>query len=78
MALKSIEKNIKRPVFACLPNDYRKASTAANMGLPLMENHNNVLSDRYRQLASQLAGIESLPVSRKSGLGGFFTFPAKR
>src|ERR1700677_2530700 len=35
-ALKSIEKNIKRPVFACLPNDYRKASTAANMGLPLM------------------------------------------
>jgi pilus assembly protein CpaE len=77
-ALKSIEKNIKRSVFACLPNDYRKASTAANMGLPLMENHNNILSDRYRQLASQLAGIESGPSLRKSGLSGFFNFPAKR
>jgi pilus assembly protein CpaE len=77
-ALKSIEKNIRRPVFACLPNDYRKASTAANMGLPLMENHNNDLSDRYRQLASQLAGIESAPALKKSGLSGLFGFPVKR
>jgi pilus assembly protein CpaE len=77
-ALKSIEKNIKKPVFACLPNDYRKASTAANMGLPLMENHNNILSDRYRHLASQLAGIEFAPAVKKAGLSGFFTFPAKR
>ena len=77
-ALKSIEKNIKRPVFACLPNDYRKASTAANMGLPLMENHNNNLSDRYRHLASQLAGIEFAPAAKKGGLGNFFTFPVKR
>jgi pilus assembly protein CpaE len=77
-ALKSIEKNIKKPVFACLPNDYRKASTAANMGLPLMENHNNILSDRYRHLASQLAGIEFAPAVKKPGLSGLFTFPAKR
>jgi pilus assembly protein CpaE len=77
-ALKSIEKNVKRPIFACLPNDYRKASTAANMGLPLIENHNNILSGRYQQLASQLAGIESGPALKKSGLSGFFTFPVKR
>ena len=50
-ALKSIEKSIKRPIFACLPNDYRKASMAVNLGMPLMENHNNVLTNRYRQLA---------------------------
>ena len=31
-----------------------------------MENHNNVLSDRYRQLAAQLAGIEPLPAAKKS------------
>ena len=54
--LKSIEKETKRPVFACLPNDFRKASAAMNLGMPLMENHNNVLTDRYRQLAEQLAG----------------------
>jgi len=77
-ALKSIERNIKRPVFACLPNDYRKASAAANMGLPLMENHNNTLSNCYRQLASQLIGIESVAPPKKSALGGLFNFPVKR
>ena len=54
--LKSIEKETKRSVFACLPNDFRKASAAMNLGTPLMENHNNVLTDQYRQLAEQLAG----------------------
>ena len=55
----------KAPVFACLPNDFRKASAAVNLGTPLMENHNNVLTTRYRQLAAQLAGIEiAIPVSK--------------
>src|SRR6202166_2842032 len=48
--LNSVEKNIKLPIFACLPNDFRKASEAANLGTPLhINNHNNVLSTRYRQ-----------------------------
>jgi MinD-like ATPase involved in chromosome partitioning or flagellar assembly len=75
-ALKSIEKSIKRPIFACLPNDYRKASMAVNLGMPLMENHNNVLTDRYRELAAQLAGVEQA-TAKKAGLGGFL-FPTKR
>ncbi len=75
-ALKSIEKSIKRPIFACLPNDYRKASMAVNLGMPLMENHNNVLTNRYRQLAAQLAGMEQA-TAKKAGLGGFL-FPTKR
>ena len=54
--LRSIEKETKQSVFACLPNDFRKASAAMNLGTPLMENHNNVLTDHYRQLADQLAG----------------------
>ncbi len=53
--LKSIEKETKRTVFACLPNDFRKASAAMNLGVPLMENHNNVLTDEYRRLAEQLS-----------------------
>src|SRR6201987_2783 len=44
--LKGIQKDINRPVFACLPNDFRKASQSVNLGTPLMENHNNVLSSR--------------------------------
>jgi pilus assembly protein CpaE len=76
--LKSIQKDINRPVFACLPNDFRMASAAVNLGTPMQENHNNLLSSRYRQIAAQLAGIDVVGVQKRNSLGGFFTFPTKR
>jgi pilus assembly protein CpaE len=77
--VKGIQKEINRPVFACIPNDFRKASTSINLGTPLLENgNNNGLSLRYRQIAAQIAGIGSDPVAKKSGLGGFFSFQGKR
>lgn len=78
-ALKSIEKDTRRPVFACLPNDFRKANSASNQGLPLMENHNNSLADQYRRLAEQLAGEAAVNSSapKRGGLGNFL-FPTKR
>ncbi len=75
--LKSIQKDINRPVFACLPNDFRKASEAANLGTPLVENHTNGLGSRYRQIAAQLAGIDA-GAAKKGSRGGFFSFPTKR
>ncbi len=77
--MKGIQKDINRPVFACIPNDFRKASTSINLGTPLLENgHNNGLSLRYRQIAAQIAGIGGDAVAKKSGLGGFFSFQGKR
>lgn len=76
-ALKSIQKEIRRPIFACLPNDYPKASLAINLGMPFMENHNNLLNDRYREIANQLAGIRERPTAKKSGLD-LFSFSPKR
>jgi pilus assembly protein CpaE len=76
--LKGIQKDINRPVFASLPNDFRMANTAVNLGTPLQENHNNVLSSRYRQIAAQLAGLDVVPITKKGSLGGFFSFPSKR
>src|SRR6202166_4527123 len=76
--LKSVQKDIKRPIFACLPNDFRKASDSINLGMPLMQNHNNGLTNQYRHMAAQLAGIVENPVAKKSPLGGLFSFPAKR
>jgi len=76
--LKSIQKDINRPVFACLPNDFRMASASVNLGTPLQENHNNVLSSRYRQIAAQLAGLDVVPSPKKGSLGGLFSFQAKR
>jgi pilus assembly protein CpaE len=76
--LKSIERNIKTPVFALLPNNFKKASASVNLGTPLMENHNNALSDRYRQLASQLAGIDSMAAEKRSSLSNIFSLQKKR
>jgi pilus assembly protein CpaE len=77
-ALKSVQKDISRPVFACLPNDFRKASEAVNLGAPIQQNHNNVLSNRYRQIACQLAGIDGNVIAKKGSLGGLFSFSGKR
>ncbi len=77
-ALKSIQKDLSHPVFACLPNDFRKASEAVNLGTPIQQNHNNVLSNRYRQIACQLAGIDGNVAAKKGSLGGLFSFSAKR
>jgi pilus assembly protein CpaE len=72
--LRSIEKSVNRPIFACIPNDFRKASESANLGTPLLQNHNNLLSNRYRQIAAQLCGMDSTTLPKK----GFFSFPTKR
>jgi pilus assembly protein CpaE len=72
--LKSIEKSVNRPIFACIPNDFHKASEAVNLGTPLLQNHNNLLSNRYRQIAAQLAGLDAAFAPKK----GFFSFPTKR
>lgn len=78
-ALKSIQKEISRPVFACLPNDFRKASEAVNLGTPIEQNHNNVLSNRYRHIACQLAGMDTSVTPKKNSLvGGLFSYPTKR
>jgi len=76
--LKSIEKRICQPIFASLPNDFRKASQAMNLGTPIMENHNNTLSNRYRQVAGQLVGIDTTVTEKKGSLSGLFSFPTKR
>jgi pilus assembly protein CpaE len=76
--LKGIQKDINRPVFACLPNDFRMASNAINLGTPMHENGNNALGSRYRQIAGQLAGLDVANSPKKGSLGGFFSFPAKR
>jgi pilus assembly protein CpaE len=71
-ALKSIEKSTKYPVLTHLPNDYRKAGAAFNLGVPIMENHDNLLTNQYRQLASKLTGVK-VHADKRGGLGTFFS-----
>ncbi len=77
--LKGIQKGINRPVFARIPNDFRKASASVNLGTPLLENaQNNGLSARYREIAAQIAGVHEGPAEKKGAFGGLFSFPSKR
>jgi pilus assembly protein CpaE len=77
--LKGIQKDFSQPVFARIPNDFRKASASINLGTPLLENaQNNGLSTRYRQIAAQIAGVDPGPIAKKHGFGGLFTFSGKR
>jgi hypothetical protein len=73
-----MEKQINQPVFACFPNDFRKASQAMNLGTPLPDNHNNILVDRYRQVAGKLLGIDIAVKPKKGPLSALFSFPVKR
>jgi pilus assembly protein CpaE len=75
-ALKSLEKKLERPLFARLPNDFRQVREAVDLGVPLSRNHNDPLTTKFRQLASQLAGI--MPAARPSKPSGFLNlFPAR-
>ena len=65
--LKAVEKHMKRPIFACLPNNFRQASEAINVGVPLSKNHNDPLTSKYRQLAGQLAGTPLAPGAKRRG-----------
>ncbi len=76
--LRSVQKELSRPIFASLPNDFRKASQAVNLGTPIPDNHNNILVSRYRQIAGQLAGMDTRVVEKKSPLSGFFGFSTKK
>lgn len=76
--MKSVEKQISQPVFACFPNDFRKASQSVNLGTPLQDNHNNILNNRYREVAAQLAGMSVSTPEKKGTFSSIFSFPGKR
>lgn len=70
--LRSVEKAVKRPIFARLPNDFRQVSEAISLGMPLSRNHSNSLVLGFRSLASRLAGLPEVQLPRGRGLNQLF------
>ena len=68
-ALVSVEKNLRRPIVARLPNDYKLVSEATNLGIPLGVDHNSLLVSRIRQLAYEVAGVSPEEVKKQVGGG---------
>jgi pilus assembly protein CpaE len=71
-ALKAFEKKIKRSIFARIPNDFQQVSEAANQGAPLSRNHNDPLTSRFSQLASQMGGIAAPSAAKGSAILNLF------
>lgn len=70
--LRDVERRLKHPVFARLPNDFRQVSQASNTGMPLSGNDNNPLGGKFRQLASELTGVVALQ-EKRSGFSNLFS-----
>jgi pilus assembly protein CpaE len=66
-ALASVEKNLRRPIVARLPNDYKLVGEATSLGIPLGANHTNLLVSRIRQLAYDVAGVAPEEVRKQGG-----------
>lgn len=71
--LRNIEKELRHPVFARLPNDFRQVSEAINQGAPLARNHNNALVATFRRIAGQLAGVAPASQPKRRGITGLFS-----
>ena len=65
-ALASVERNLRRPIAARLPNDYKLVSEATNLGLPLEVRRNDPLVSRIRQLACEVAGFSPTEVTKQA------------
>jgi pilus assembly protein CpaE len=73
-ALASVERNLRRPIAARLPNDYRVVSEAANLGVPLEVRNSDVLTSRIRQLACEVVEVSPEEVSgHTSGVRKLFS-----
>ena len=71
--LKSLEKTLKRPVFACLPNDFRRVNDAINSGLALRANGSESMASKIAEIAALLAGMQTTEPGRRSGFGSLFS-----
>ncbi len=76
--VRGVQKESGYPAFTNLPNDYRKTSQAINLGTPIPDNHNNVLVNRYRQIAEQVMGVETRSAEKKGSFSGLFSFTGKK
>jgi pilus assembly protein CpaE len=71
-ALEKVEQGMKIPVFAKLPNNFKRVSEATVRGDSLRQD-GDPLSAEFSKMASRLAGLDFTEAPRKSRLGQLFS-----
>jgi pilus assembly protein CpaE len=72
-ALEKVENDMKTPVFARIPNNFKQVSQATVRGDSLAKEADE-LSSEFNRMATRLAGLEIAKQAKKSRLGQFFSF----
>ena len=72
-ALEKVEKDMRTPVFARLPNNFKQVTDATLRG-GTVEKGRDSLSSGFQEMAGKLAGKRFLKESKKSMLGQMFSF----
>ena len=73
VALEKVEQGMKVPVFARLPNNFKRVSEANVRGDSLKQD-GDPLSAEFNKMAARLAGRDLTKQAKKSRLGQFFAF----
>lgn len=71
-ALAKVENDMKMPVFARLPNNFKQVNEATVRGVPMAKN-GDPLTEGFEKIAARLAGKESTNQAKKTRLGQFFS-----
>jgi pilus assembly protein CpaE len=71
-ALAQIENQVKMPVFARLPNNFKQVNEATVRGVPVAKN-GDPLTAGFEAMAERLAGTEKAGERKKSRLGQFLS-----
>src|SRR5882724_3170933 len=72
-ALEKVENDMKMPVFARLPNNFKQVSEATVRGDSLKKD-GDALSGEFHKMAARIAGFKLSTHTRKSRLAHFFSF----
>jgi pilus assembly protein CpaE len=76
ISLEEVEQHFKRPIFAMIPNDYRRIQSALDLGQPVMTDApNSPARLAIQEMAQKIAGGEETmdrPVATQSSGGGIF------
>src|SRR6266478_1709627 len=72
-ALEKVENDMKMPVFARLPNNFKQVSEATVRGDSLKKD-GEALSGEFHKMATRIAGLKLSTQSKKSRLGHFLSF----
>lgn len=72
-ALEKVENDMKMPVFARLPNNFKQVSEASVRGDSLKKD-GDALSGEFHKMATRIAGFKPGTQTKKSRLAHFFSF----